>query len=33
LTEAMSPEQLKSYIEAEILRWRPVIEKVGLVSQ
>jgi tripartite-type tricarboxylate transporter receptor subunit TctC len=33
LTEAMSPEQLKSYIEAEIARWRPVIEKVGLVGQ
>ena len=29
----MSPEQLKAYIEAEIVRWRPVIEKVGLVGQ
>jgi tripartite-type tricarboxylate transporter receptor subunit TctC len=33
LTEAMSPEQLKAYIEAEMVRWRPVIEKVGLVGQ
>ncbi len=32
LTEAMSPEQLKSYIEAEMARWRPVIEKVGLTG-
>lgn len=33
LTEAMSPEQLKAHIEAEIVRWRPIIEKVGLVGQ
>jgi tripartite-type tricarboxylate transporter receptor subunit TctC len=30
LTESMSSEQLKAYIEAEVTRWRPVIESVGL---
>jgi tripartite-type tricarboxylate transporter receptor subunit TctC len=33
LTEALSPEQLKALIAAETIRWRPVIERVGLAAQ
>lgn len=33
LAEAMGVEQLRTFIHAETERWRPIIEKVGLVGQ
>ena len=33
LTLAMSPEQFRTFIDSEIGRWRPIIEKVGLAGQ
>jgi tripartite-type tricarboxylate transporter receptor subunit TctC len=33
LTQPMTAEQLRTFIAAETARWRPVIERVGLVAQ
>ena len=33
VVETMSVEQLKQYIDAETARWRPVLEKAGLIGK
>jgi tripartite-type tricarboxylate transporter receptor subunit TctC len=33
LTQTMSPEEFRSFIQAETARWKPVIERAGLVGK
>jgi tripartite-type tricarboxylate transporter receptor subunit TctC len=32
ITEVMSVEQLKHYIDTETARWKPVLEQAGLIG-
>jgi tripartite-type tricarboxylate transporter receptor subunit TctC len=32
VVETMSVEQLKQYIDAETVRWKPVLEQAGLIG-
>ena len=33
VTETLTPEEFRELIEAETMRWRPVIEKAGLIQK
>jgi len=33
VTEALTPEEFRKLIEAETVRWRPALERAGLIEK